>query len=389
MKILHAADLHLKADLASPEGGRRFEAFQELCAKAKAVDVLILAGDLFHSWNDAKDAALLAKVKAELQALGRLPVIIIPGNHEFLGGDGRHPYDPLPDLGRETRLVKQTPFAAITIGKVEFLAFPFQEGKTSAELFATLPPPAPGVWRVGILHGTVSDRPQLRMSAYGKEDAEAGGELLIQDRDLQAAGFRYAALGHIHKKDEWRLPGGALAAYPGSACAVRRTEDQGHGCNIVELDEENGQARLSWVELKTAARAERRAFIVLPGAEAAAIESVRAWLQDLDRGLWPVAKLSGLGDTGALHAGIRRLEADFKDAFKLPPDISLEVAAFDAGSGAAGSPLVQDFFAALRAQAGAVAPELLARAMLLGWFALSLNEKKAEDALRKALEARP
>jgi hypothetical protein len=351
--------------------------------------VLILAGDVFHSWDDARDPALLAKLKAELAALGPVPVIIIPGNHEFLGGSGRHPFAPVPDLGRNVRLVTQTPFAAMTIGQVEFLAFPFQEGKTSAELFETLPSPSPGTWRVGILHGTASDRPQLRMSAYGQESAEEGGDLLIQDQDLQAAAFRYTALGHIHKKDEWQLPGGARASYPGSPCAVRRTEDAPRGFNLVELEEQNGRVQLRWQALKTATRAVRKHFMVLPGGEAEAVDSARAWIKSLDPGLWPVAKLSGLADIGALNEGLRRLAAEFKDSFKLPPDIACDAAAFDAGSGAAGSPLVQDFFAAIRAQADAAPPRSLARAMLLGWFAMSLSEKKAEDAFRKALESRP
>ena len=39
MKILHVADLHLKADLASPEGRHRFEVFKELCAGAERTEL--------------------------------------------------------------------------------------------------------------------------------------------------------------------------------------------------------------------------------------------------------------------------------------------------------------------------------------------------------------
>ena len=86
MKILHTADWHL---------GKRLDSFSrleeqklvldEMCeiADQQAVDVIIVAGDLFDAFNPPVEAIeLLYKTLKRLTNNGRRPVIAIAGNHD-------------------------------------------------------------------------------------------------------------------------------------------------------------------------------------------------------------------------------------------------------------------------------------------------------------------
>ncbi|MCF8231617.1 MAG: exonuclease SbcCD subunit D [Bacteroidales bacterium] len=86
MKILHTADWHL---------GKRLESFSRLeeqrkvleeiteVAKAKDVDVVLIAGDLFDTYNPSTEAVeLFYKTLKKLSDNGRRAVIAIAGNHD-------------------------------------------------------------------------------------------------------------------------------------------------------------------------------------------------------------------------------------------------------------------------------------------------------------------
>src|SRR5690606_30138797 len=86
MKILHTSDWHL---------GKRLDYFSrleeqravltEICqlADAEDVDAIIVAGDLFHTFNPPVEAVeLLYKTLRQLSHEGQRPVIAIAGNHD-------------------------------------------------------------------------------------------------------------------------------------------------------------------------------------------------------------------------------------------------------------------------------------------------------------------
>lgn len=86
MKILHTADWHIGKRLANfsrlPE---QRQALQEICelARREAVDVVLIAGDLFDSFSPPTEALqLFYETAAELSDNGRRPVIAIAGNHD-------------------------------------------------------------------------------------------------------------------------------------------------------------------------------------------------------------------------------------------------------------------------------------------------------------------
>lgn len=89
MKILHTADWHLgkRLDFFSrlPE---QVEVMEEICqiADEEAVDMVIVAGDLYDAFNPPTEAIdLLYKTLTRLTNHGRRPVIAIAGNHDSPG----------------------------------------------------------------------------------------------------------------------------------------------------------------------------------------------------------------------------------------------------------------------------------------------------------------
>ncbi len=86
MKILHTADWHLgkKLDFISRIEEQR-EVLEEICALADEhhVDLVLVAGDLFDTFNPSVEATeLLYKTLKKLTNNGQRPVIAIAGNHD-------------------------------------------------------------------------------------------------------------------------------------------------------------------------------------------------------------------------------------------------------------------------------------------------------------------
>lgn len=86
MKILHTSDWHLGKKLDRFERiGEQREVLEEICriAEAEQVDAIIIAGDLFDTYNPPTEAVeLFYRTVARLSGFGRRAVIAIAGNHD-------------------------------------------------------------------------------------------------------------------------------------------------------------------------------------------------------------------------------------------------------------------------------------------------------------------
>ena len=86
MRILHTADWHLGKRLDDfPRLEEQREVMEEICeiAEQEAADVVLVAGDLFDTFNPPTEAVdLLYRTLKRLSAEGRRPVIAIAGNHD-------------------------------------------------------------------------------------------------------------------------------------------------------------------------------------------------------------------------------------------------------------------------------------------------------------------
>jgi exonuclease SbcD len=86
MKILHTADWHLGKWLDNyPRLPEQKEILEEICeiAEHELVDVVLIAGDLFDTFNPSAEAQeLFYKTLRRLGNNGKRAVVAIAGNHD-------------------------------------------------------------------------------------------------------------------------------------------------------------------------------------------------------------------------------------------------------------------------------------------------------------------
>lgn len=232
-KILHTADLHLKAGDEKPYCLSVLDAIVRLAVKEKP-DFLLIAGDLFDSFSDLKE--LRGEFASRIKPLsGACEIIFIPGNHENLRRDA-----PLEnfDLGG-IRMVSTLPFGFHAAGGIEFVCVPHAENYGGYRDWA-VPPKDPARTRVLVMHGLNS---RIYTGPEEEADAKAG---VIDDGLFTRFGADYAALGHVHGRREERF-GAALAVYPGSPRVWRGSPKEAgpRGVYITEVSPGVASARFA------------------------------------------------------------------------------------------------------------------------------------------------
>lgn len=245
IKFVHAADLHLDSPFKGlqhlPENilnrlkESTFASFSNLVSYTirEKADFLLLAGDLFDEDNRSLKAQL--KLKREFEKLNRagIAVYAIHGNHDHLGGEWLHVEWP-----ENVRVFSHE--------KVECLPF-YKQGKLAAHLYGYSYPERsvaanmtqhyikqPGApFHIGLLHGSLEG---------GTEEHDVYSPFTI--RELEAAGFDYWALGHIHKREV--LPSDeTVIIYPGNLQGRHRKETGMKGCYSVTLNEAGASAEFA------------------------------------------------------------------------------------------------------------------------------------------------
>jgi DNA repair exonuclease SbcCD nuclease subunit len=218
LKILHISDLHLSAGEGKEYGLSVLREVVSL-ANSKQADFLLVAGDLFDSFNEIKDNSLLNAVKAEAEKLGKTcRALYIPGNHEFLG---QGPRDKLSNFNFG-RIELMTDAASAFGGKfletaeAEFVCVPHGADFSGYRKWV-VPAKTAGRARVLLMHGTNS-------AVYCGPDPEEAKAGIIPDSLFAGLDADYAALGHVHSGRATQM-GGALAVYCGSARVWRRGEE--------------------------------------------------------------------------------------------------------------------------------------------------------------------
>ena len=86
---------------------------------------------------------------------------------------------------------------------------------------AGTPPRTRDLWHIGMAHGLYSDEPDCERSS------------LITPEEIEASGFDYLALGHVHAHRRMQH-GSTLACYPGVPAPYYGTETSG-SMAVVEL----------------------------------------------------------------------------------------------------------------------------------------------------------
>lgn len=178
LTVVHSSDLHID--------GRSSESFHPLCkvvdtAVSLQADVLLLAGDIFD--HNRLPLALIDRASRVLDD-ARIPVVILPGNHDCLAADSVYRRGGLAG-----------------VPNVHVLGVTSEEDWMSAELgleiwgrphldyadYSPLAKPRPRTtrWQIATAHGH-----------WVRDDRDAHRSWLIHSNEIAATGADYVALGH-------------------------------------------------------------------------------------------------------------------------------------------------------------------------------------------------
>ena len=236
MKILHTADWHLdapmngmgeeNAQLLRQELRKIPERIAKLC-KSEKCDLLIIAGDLF---DGAYTAESMTAVRSSLANLD-IPVVIAPGNHDFITDNSPYIKEQWPD---NVHIFTQPTMSAYALPSLDCVIY--GAGYQSMDcpgLLKNFHAQDDARWKIGVLHGEVNNA--------------SSNYCPITRHQLQESGLDYLALGHIHKAGSLKA-GDALCAWPG--CPMGRGFDElgAKGVLLVQLDQ---QIKVSSIPLDT------------------------------------------------------------------------------------------------------------------------------------------
>jgi len=224
LKILHSADWHLDSPFAGFTQSQREYLKSELrkvpgkvaevCIRENC-DLVLLSGDLFDG-PYSRDSARLA---AEAMARCGVPVLIAPGNHDYLASGSPWLEEKWPD----NVYIFTGGISSIVLKNLDCRIY--GAGYRSAESPALLKDfKADGTerWQIALLHGD----PMRLYSPYCPITA-------AQVRD---SGLHYLALGHIHKSGSFRARS-SLCGWPGCPMGRGFDETREKGVYIVEMEE--------------------------------------------------------------------------------------------------------------------------------------------------------
>jgi len=192
LKLIHTSDVHLESDTfgSGPRGDlfrnsvrRAFSGVIDV-ANRKRGDLLLIVGDLFDSNRITVDALDFAMNEI---ARAQMPVVMIPGNHD--AHDERSIYAAMSPASRPRNLYLILDPEGVSLQFPELGAHVWGralvEHSPEYRPLSGLPQPAPHAWNIGLAHGFFTESDTNRSSP-------------ITPAEIEASGFDYIALGHIH-----------------------------------------------------------------------------------------------------------------------------------------------------------------------------------------------
>jgi exonuclease SbcD len=199
-RFVHAADVHLDSPLRSlalrdprlaefvGDASRKvFSRIVDLCLDEQ-VDAFLLAGDLYDGEQTSmKTACFLAEQLNRLNA-ANIKVFVIRGNHDALSKitkelvlpENVHLFGSRADLVEVSRIRGERPIAIHGLS--------FAKPHAAECLLSKYKPPVAGAINIGLMHTSLDGSPPHDVYAP------------CSTAELLASGFRYWALGHIHKR---------------------------------------------------------------------------------------------------------------------------------------------------------------------------------------------
>lgn len=311
LKILHTGDIHLdspfsrldarRAEIRRGELRASFSAMMRF-AREHAVDLILIAGDLFD--NESVTRETVALLTREFSLFGG-KIVISPGNHDCVTPGGVWEKTAFPENVFVFREPALTRFSFDDLQTdVYGCAFVSPERTDSPLSGARIADPS----RINLLciHGDTSSP----LSHYGP----------LTKAEILGFGAEYAALGHIHNPGEIVTTGSAAYGYCG--CLEGRGPDEVglKGAVLVEISKNAGTANLRTRRIRFSRRRYEQAEIDCTGAGTlTAIEAAIA--AEIERRGFGEDTLLRATLTGAVAPSLvvdtRTLMARFPDLFDL------------------------------------------------------------------------
>jgi DNA repair exonuclease SbcCD nuclease subunit len=304
LRFIHTADLHLDSPFRglSNAAPKLRDSLQDatLGALERVVDwtiqsrsdFLVVAGDLYDSKDRSLRALVSFRKQMERLAERDVPVFIVHGNHDPLNGWGSEfqlpanvvTFGPKPRTEPVLRRGRE-------VARVTGVSYPRE--RVTENLAATMRPEAGAPSSVAVLHANIG-----QMSGHA-DYAPAGLG------DLNAAGFDYWALGHVHTRTVLQDEPAAVV-YPGNTQGRNPRETGPRGCFQVDVDA-HGKPHFEYVDTGLV----RWAHLQIPIQRHTRMESLLDAM--LEKGRAAAAEFKGatitrctLHGTGPLHRDLQR-----------------------------------------------------------------------------------
>ena len=230
MRLIHTADIHLGAmpDANMPWSKERSIAIRNSflrmirMAEKNRVDLLLIAGDLFHRQPLQRE---LKELNYQFASLHHTKVVIIAGNHDYI--QETSPYPDFPWAPNVTFLHQAT-MSSVYFEDIntEVHGFSYHHKEIREPLYDECRAPQDGRIHILLAHGGDPNHIPIKL------------------QKLANAGFHYVALGHIHQP---RIFKNTRMAYCGSPEPLDKTDLGKRGCILGEVD--LNHCRLHWQAL--------------------------------------------------------------------------------------------------------------------------------------------
>jgi len=248
LRFLHTADwqIGMKADHVAEVAERvreaRLEAIDAIgrAASEHKVDFVLVAGDVFEHNQVGRQCA-----RDVLRRLGTFPVDVymIPGNHDHAGAGSIYSTGVFQQVPPNVHVLLEP--QPIAINRVNTVLFPcpVKQKRTMSDPTEWIPAePSDNTIRIGLAHGSVSDR--------------GFGDFTDNPISLAAVGAKhldYLALGHWHSAVQFS----PRACYSGTPETTKHSERDSGNVLVVSIDRPGAEpqitpvrvGRLKWLEV--------------------------------------------------------------------------------------------------------------------------------------------
>ena len=233
MKFIHIADVHLGVtpDAGMPWSETRsrdiWNSFRMVIEQARAqqVDLLLIAGDLFHRQPLKRE---LREIAAWFAEIPDTEVALIAGNHDFLHAKSYYRTFPWPE---NVHFILERDLTAVYLDRIHTTVWgcSFWDKEDARTVYSsdilrkmiqnkTVRNVREAGYDVSLAQGAVKGATDLGRTDHSQENFQIllghGGDDRhhpFRVEDLLAAGFDYAAFGHIHKAAQL-IPGKVVMA---------------------------------------------------------------------------------------------------------------------------------------------------------------------------------